>query len=54
MIPEIQEDDEVLGRSLQPAHQPPQLILRQLPEARLLALIYHLSSCKPVSPSAAD
>jgi hypothetical protein len=28
----VQEDDVVLGRSLQPAHELPQLILRQLPE----------------------
>jgi hypothetical protein len=33
MAPEVQQDDVVLGRSLQPAHEPPQLVHPQLPEA---------------------
>ena len=47
MAPEVQEDDVVLGRSLQPAHEPPQLILRHSPEARLFAFVL---KC-PVVPS---
>ena len=39
MAVEVQEDDVVLGRSLQPAHEPPQLILRHSPEARLIVFV---------------
>ena len=44
MITEVQEDDEVLRRRLQPTHQLPQLIFRELPEARLFAFNLQFSA----------
>jgi hypothetical protein len=38
MAPEVQRDDVVLGRSLQPTHEPPQLVRRQLSEAWTMQL----------------
>ena len=48
MTAKVQKDDVVLGRSLQPAHELPQLILRQLPVA-LRSIITYL----PVRPGVA-
>jgi hypothetical protein len=44
MTTEVQQDDEVLGRRLQPANQLPQLILRQPPEARLFAFVLQFTT----------
>ena len=47
MAHEVQEDDAVLGRSVQPARQLPQLIRRQTPEAGLIAFVFQF----PVGPA---
>ena len=48
MAPEIQEDDVVLVRSLQPTHELPQFILMHLSEARLSII----DAKFPVGPAA--
>ena len=48
IVAEVQEDDAVLGRSVQPARELPQLIRRQTPEAALIAFVVQF----PVGPAA--
>ena len=47
MAPEVQQDDVVLGGSLQPAHELPQLLRPQLPEAWCEAFVLEF----PVRPA---